>query len=315
MDWPRGATRTAFGRQALSLVAQELRELAVTSILVPDYHCLSMLVPFTMEGIHVHVVETGHGCLMRPTALADGLRAHPGSAVLHCETFGNRAGRELAGVLRAARAAGSKIVVDRTHSWLDSTEDVPDSAQTGDYVVASLRKLIPTPDGAYATGLSLPVRVVPDEATRRATRARIIHLAEPGIASFEAAEDLADQAWVPAPPGAAAMASIEAFDRDANRAQRSRSAAALSLALAGMDLINPGAACCIALSHPRADRIMDALAAHGAYGPIHWGRPRRLPRTRSWRTDIVTLPVDATWTGREGELAAWTWQATSDRQA
>ncbi|GAA2183535.1 hypothetical protein GCM10009785_27490 [Brooklawnia cerclae] len=303
MDWPGDATLTAFGRQALSLVAQELRKFRVTSLLAPDYYCPTMLVPFSMEGIHVHVVETGHDCLMRSHALDEALRTHRGSAVLHCETFGSRADEELADVLCTARQAGTKVVIDRTHSWPEPGED------SGDYIVASLRKMVPTPDGAYVTGLRLPPRVIPNEATRRATRARMSHLANPTLETFEAAEDLADDAWVPAPPSLEAMSRVDEFDHESDRTQRARTAAALRHALTGMDIVNPDASCCVALSHPRAHQIMDTLAARGVHGPIYWGQPLHLPHTRRWRDDVFTLPVDERWAGREDELASWVRQA------
>ena len=119
MNWPDGAALTAFGRQALSLVAQQLRTESVTCLLAPDYYCQTMLVPFLMEGIQVHVVVTGADCLMHGDALLAAVDSHPGCAILHCETFGNRPHADLAATLHDTAGRGIKLIIDRTHSWLD----------------------------------------------------------------------------------------------------------------------------------------------------------------------------------------------------
>src|SRR5659263_651722 len=111
---PPGATLTAFGRQALSLVARELRARGVRLLLGPDHHCPTMFLPFQLEGIAVRTVPTGADTLMLGRALREALAGRPDAAVLHCETFGTPAD------------------------------------------VASLRKLLPVPDGAWVTGLRTP---------------------------------------------------------------------------------------------------------------------------------------------------------------
>ena len=108
MNWPDGAALTAFGRQALSLVAQQLRTESVTCLLAPDYYCQTMLVPFLMEGIQVHVVVTGADCLMHGDALLAAVDSHPGCAILHCETFGNRPHADLAATLHDTAGRGIK---------------------------------------------------------------------------------------------------------------------------------------------------------------------------------------------------------------
>ena len=92
-------------------------------------------------------MPTTPDCLLDPDALDSTLTAHPGYAVLHSETFGTPADPDLTSVLDRARTGDHPVVVDRTHSLLGAP------SWHGDYEVASLRKLLPTPDGAWVSGL------------------------------------------------------------------------------------------------------------------------------------------------------------------
>ncbi len=308
MNWPDGAALTAFGRQALSLVAQELRAASITCLLAPDYYCPTMLVPFSMEGLNVHVVATEADCLMSADALSGALDEHPGCAVLHCETFGNQARPGLADVLDDARADGTKAIVDRTHSWLDPV------TTPADFTVASLRKLAPIPDGAFVTGLRRPVHLDETEQTRTAVDARVAYLAAPDLVGFDAAEDAIDDAWAPAPPSPRSLRFIETLDAEVLRDRRLATAerlraALITAAIPGLRIINPGGSGCIALSHPQAPAIMDALAAHGVIGPVYWARPDHLPSGRRWRSDVFTLPIDRQCAGAEEQFASWVSEA------
>ena len=284
---PPDATLTAFGRQALSLVAQELREQRIVSIWAPDYYCPTMLVPFSMEGINVRTLPTGRDCLLKAGALADAVAARPGAAVLHSETYGNLAGRKLTAVLKRAMAAGTRVVVDQTHSWMEP------GSFAGDYRVASLRKLLAIPDGAWVRGLRSSVVLGRDRIDELVTEARLDFLANRSVASHEAAEDLIDQAWTPAAPSPAALALLAQHDLSSDLAVRRRNARQLRTLLQGFDIVNPGASCCVALRHPRAGRLMDVLKDHGVVGPVHWQRPENLPRGRTWKRDLLSLPVDS----------------------
>ena len=135
------------GRQALGLVAARLASEGRRGVLVPDHHCESMTHPFTRHGLGVVTVPTTPDCLLDPDALDSTLTAHPGYPVLHSETFGTPADPDLTSVLDRARTGDHPVVVDRTHSLLGAP------SWHGDYEVASLRKLLPTPDGAWVSGL------------------------------------------------------------------------------------------------------------------------------------------------------------------
>ncbi|WIY83690.1 hypothetical protein [Propionimicrobium sp. PCR01-08-3] len=311
MKLPNDAVVTAFGRQALSLIAQELRARTITSLLAPDYYCPTMVLPFTLEGISVRFVETDTHCLMVPAALRSALARSPRSAVLHCETFGNQASAALADVLQSGREAGSTLIIDRTHSW-------PHPLSTkADYVTASLRKLLPVTDGAFVTGLG-QATLVPSSSseTTRAIAARRRYLDRPSIATFEDAEDAADQAWVPAPPSTASMRLVDGLDECALFAKRRHVMQRLARALAAhqipwLKMLNPPASGLLALRHHHADQIMDDLATHGVFPPVYWGKPRHLAPGHGWRTDIFTIPLDHTVAGREDRVADWICRAAT----
>lgn len=80
------------GKQALTLVARALGDGGTRAVLVPRYHCGTMVLPFALEGVRVHPVDVGADLLIDPASLVRALAREPGAAVLHCETYGNRGG-------------------------------------------------------------------------------------------------------------------------------------------------------------------------------------------------------------------------------
>jgi hypothetical protein len=243
---PAGAHLVANGKQALSLVAQELRGREVRTVLAPDFYCLTMIQPFQLEGIAVRHVATDARGLLDPDALADQLATSDHVAVLHCEVFGALADGRLGGVLIAAQASGVPVVVDSTHS-LFATAHTP-----ADYLVASLRKLLPVPDGAYVTGLSdapTAARHAVDEAATRwgltAVRRRQDFVAGRGAAAdYFDAVDTAEEAMLdarePAAMSSAALERLSTLEGDALRAARQANAARLieRLTRAGIEVVN-----------------------------------------------------------------------------
>jgi len=299
---PPGATLTAFGRQALSLVARELRARGVRLLLGPDHHCPTMFLPFQLEGIAVRTVPTGADTLMLGRALREALAGRPDAAVLHCETFGTPADAGLRAALADARAAGTVVVVDETHSLL-GRDHVP-----GDHHVASLRKLLPVPDGAWVTGLRTPPDLHRTARDKHITALRrdALRLGPGWRERLDEVEDLIDDdAWAPAAISPESLAVLRALDADGYVSRRRRSAARLRNGLAGLTVVNPtGSACCVVVSHPEAERIRVGLAAADVVGPVHWERPADLPRGRAWRTDLVSLPVDGPYDERDMDRIA-----------
>lgn len=280
---PPGAVRVALGRHALGLVALQLRAQGIHQIALPDYHCLTMLTPFQLEGLHIAHVRCGPDLLADPQDLLHTLGAEPARwAVLHCETFGARPSRELAQVLTGLRSAGGVLVVDATHTWPEEPH-LP-----GDHVVASFRKFAGLPDGAFATGLdnallpSLTRSTIDEGETLAWLRGDV-----------DAAEDLMDAELSPAVMSTQASHLLAGLDLGALLARRRRRAGELASGLEelGLEVISPPEAhFCLAFRHPRAPELVSALARAGVDGPVWWPRPARW--TREWPEDVVTLPLD-----------------------
>ena len=281
---PEGATLTASGRQAFALVARDLRDRGISSILVGDHYCTTMTWPFQLEGIRVVTVATGHDVLLDPDALRAALAAHRAAAILHCETFGNRASSALAGALGEARASGIPVVVDITHSLLDA----PHAAS--DYQVASLRKLLPLPEGGFATGVGSP------ELRRSALDEEIVRLSSSDSQDGPSrADDLMDTSWTPSALGVRTRETLRSLDPQFFCIKRRRNAARLRemIGAFGLPVVNPeGGACPVVVSHPHPDAARAALIEIGHGSPIHWRRPSGLRPGTPWRTDLVAMPND-----------------------
>lgn len=298
---PDGALLVANGKQALSLVAQDLRDHGVRTLLAPDFYCLTMIQPFQLEGIRIRHVATDAQALLDADALTEALAASRHPAVLHCEVFGTRAGAALRDVLDSAQVSGVPVVVDATHSVFAPDHD------PADYLVASMRKLLPLPDGAFVTGtMSCPTRPrrrVDRAATRLgllAAQHRRDFLGGRGSAAgylqaLDAAEAAMLDAGEPVDMSYAALRQLECLDVDILRDGRRANAHHLiqRLTSSGCEVLNPETGECGVVVHVRdAQSAENDLLAAGIVCPISWPRPPGLPHGVPWRTGWITLPVD-----------------------
>ncbi|MGK2310079.1 hypothetical protein [Cutibacterium sp. V947] len=298
----QATTWVALGRQAFAVVARWLRDgvcrdrapfrcVPANTLVVPWFCCQTMITPWQLEGYRVRRVEIGDDFLVDADSLAATMTScrrrgeHP--VVLSCETFGIQPGSALADVLEETRRHHIPVVVDRTHSFLAP------SSSPADVEVVSTRKLLPVPELAWAraahdlSGL-LGAR---DEGDELLTAARRRFLARRGLATFEAAEDLADECWAPVPPHDDARREFEACDLTgyARLVDRTRDEVVAGVSGAGaIRVVNPRASCSVVLQHPDAGEIADGLRRVGVVGPLYWDRPRHLDV--EWPDDLVSLP-------------------------
>lgn len=298
---PEGALLVANGKQALSLVAQDLRDRGVRTLLAPDFYCLTMIQPFQLEGIKIRHVATDARALFDSEALAEELATGHHLAVLHCEVFGGFAGVRLRDVLDAARNVDVPVVVDVTHSLFATSHD------PADYLVASLRKLLPLPDGAFVAGLPRGPVVARHRLDATATRwgviaARRRHDLSTGRGSavdYLGAVDVAEEAmlgaWEPARMSRAALRRLRRLDPDALRQARRVNAAYLieRLNSSGLEVINPATPeCGVVVQVEDAPSVEHHLLVAGIICPISWPRPPGLRHSTRWHSGWVTLPVD-----------------------
>lgn len=304
---PEDATPVALGRQALGLAAQRARDAGRRTVLVPQYCCQTMVTPWQLEGLAVRRVEVGPDLLMDSGALSELLVSFRGSGerpiILHCETFGVRAGAELEAVLVDAERAGAQVLVDRTHSFLGPRAGAVVGAGVGRVEMVSTRKLLPLGELAWITGEDRELADLAErtQADDDLTVARMRFLNRPCVDTFEEAEDLADDCWTPVPPHPQTLAQHREFDcaRFAESIVTTRRAVLEGLAglessagftgMKGAEVVNPGAVCPLVLRLPRAEKAADVLHRHGLDGPIHWDRPEHLPGV-AWPEDLLCLP-------------------------
>lgn len=281
--FPPDSLPVALGRHALGLVARQLRARGVHQVVLPDHHCLTMLTPFQLEGMHVAHVRTGPDLLADPVDLARTIGPDPSAwAVLHCETFGAAPSSALAGVLSGARQRGATLIVDATHTWPDAPH------VRGDHVVASVRKLTGLPDGAFVTGLDRSL--LPDLTRTAADEAETLTWLAGDV---DTAEDLMDAELRPVAMSPQSSRLLSDLDLDALVDSRRSRGRLLSRALEelGLEVLSPpDAHFCLAFRHPRGPELVLALARAGVDGPVWWPRPTGW--TRDWPDDVVTLPLD-----------------------
>jgi hypothetical protein len=294
------------GRQALGLVAARLVAEGRRGVLVPDHYCESMTDPFTRHGLGVVAVPTTNDCLLDPDALDSSLTAHTGYAVLHSETFGTPANPDLTSALDRARIGDHPVVVDRTHSLLA----VP--SWHGEYEVASLRKLLPTPDGAWVSGIERTLTDDPVAAEfvrlrSLAARAKRDDLAglradKAHLEQFGLAEELLDHVSDTAAISSTAVALLDQLDPERIRDARLRNATHVAARLAEFDVevANPRgwkhSPCYVVIRVPEAAALRRALVKESVYCPIHWPRPTQLGTSHNWRDDLLSLVVDQRYT-------------------
>lgn len=303
----RHGSRIAYletGRQALAAVEQVLRQEGRRRLVLPEFFCDSMVLPFVRRGWQIVPVRVGRDLFPIPGVLAAAIGTQQHAAVLHTPYFGRAAPDRLADELAAVRQAGARVVVDETHRLFAA------SAVDADFSMASLRKTLPLYDGAYATGpVSAPqapagedrsalgrLRADAMAAKRRhldGAHGRDIHL---GL--FRQANDLVADRLAGRAMSRASRALVQRLDYAAIVRRRRANAVALAAALAhlGVELLADPRESADVPSHlvavvPQARALQAALAEHGVYCPVHWGRPALVAVSR-WPDNVLSFPID-----------------------
>lgn len=298
------AVLTFSGRQALRLVADEAVGEGITTCLLPDHHCHSMVQPFVEAGLRPVLVKTDRECLMDPQELEHLAKKSPNPPlVLHCDTFGSIATAALQETLQSLRRAGAKVVVDSSHSFLGQT------TTEHDYEAASLRKLLPLPDGGAVRGLASTPQLPPpqEEATKlRMAGARAKHDYMTGssptkahIPLFVAAARYFDQGTTPCSISRASQEVLNKLNPAELLSKRKENSLALSSMLPPefANIVNPRAIdnspAFVVLQHRKPKELQKFLASKGIFCPIHWPSPPGHVRgATKWRDDLISIPVD-----------------------
>jgi hypothetical protein len=302
--WDDGQTDICYlesGRQALALVSEALRCRGYSHLLMPQHFCESMIEPFVRDEWSIQFYSLDEAwTALRPTSY---LPSAETTTVLNFPAFGVPESADWLDFLTEIQSRGGAVISDETHRVLS-----PGLGQA-DFRVASLRKMLPLPDGAFVTGHSPAPKLnsAGDQAVIRAEgmveKSRYLHgdVLEPGyLPIFSRADERTHQQTKPAKMSEASANRIRVLDWKLLAAARARNAAALTNELMTTEYrVTTGSA--LVPSHavvtgPDTLRLRRHLIQSRIYCPIHWVEPVSGPRPIEWRRDVLSIPIDQRYT-------------------
>lgn len=139
---------TASGREAVALVLKSLEEKQPgikKECLLPAYMCDSVFFPFEHRGWKIHFYHLEKDLRVREKELRRQIEAiRPGLLFVHCY-YGVDTWKSIRPFWADYKKRGTVIMEDVTQSYY-----LPEGGLGADYVVGSLRKWYPVPDGGFA---------------------------------------------------------------------------------------------------------------------------------------------------------------------
>lgn len=148
--------------------------------LLPSYMCDSVKQPFDELGVEVHFFRILADARIDVAHLQAQLAAVRPQGLLFINYFGMPLLAHEASAIADAQAAGCLVIEDGTHGSVLEAADAP-AGHLGDFVVSSLRKYLPVPDGAVlrlrtarAQALAQPAAPAPTEEALTFARQRVL---------------------------------------------------------------------------------------------------------------------------------------------
>lgn len=138
---------TASGREAIALVLKSFEELypqAGKSCLLPAYMCDTVFFPFTSAGWELSFYEIGKNMEADREKLSRQIEEIRPSLLLIHAYYGVDTWKPMRSLLRTWKKQGVRIIEDVTQSYY-----LRGAGKEADYVVGSLRKWYPIPDGGF----------------------------------------------------------------------------------------------------------------------------------------------------------------------
>lgn len=148
---------TTSGRAAIFHALKLLQLAPQRGVLLPTYHCPTMVAPALLAGLRPMFYALGEDGLPDLAALAHGPAAEAG-AMLVPHLFGRS--QSLAAVRRWCDAHGVALIEDCAHSLFGQAGERP-VGTWGDYAAASLSKFLPVPEGGLLASAARPVPALP----------------------------------------------------------------------------------------------------------------------------------------------------------
>ncbi|MFC7432510.1 MULTISPECIES: DegT/DnrJ/EryC1/StrS family aminotransferase [unclassified Agrococcus] len=315
--WKEATALVETGRQAIALIASLLERSGVRRIALPGFLCDSMIAPYRALGwtLHRYPVlddlspDLGHARRLAEAGAVD--------AVLVMRYFGSAPTYADIADVAAIRTLGVPVVADETH--------LPFSLNQwgADYAYASLRKVLPTSDGAY---VHLPADADPPALRRSRETGRYAAMttfdAEHDISPhsrmlLDASMALLERDRLPRRASRRGRGLLDALDLDALARRRVRNARVLADALVSAGIapaVDPDALSVpshlpVRVADPSATQA--AMAAAAVYCPIHWPRPTGFAAREPWPDDLLSLPVDHRYDDRDMQRIAMQLEAVT----
>lgn len=128
------------GRDALTFILDTLGVNHDTKVMLPAYTCVENIIPFIKRGVKPYFYDVDNDLEADITSIEDSIAKEGVDLVLYINYFG-RVQKQIKS-LKLRYGNQLTLIEDCSHSLLNSK-----SGDTGDFVFASLRKILPLPDG------------------------------------------------------------------------------------------------------------------------------------------------------------------------
>lgn len=165
-----GAVYVASGRSAQSVIIESIKTENKTALL-PAYTCQHIVEPFAWKGWKVWFYDINRDLTPNVESFERKIKKNPGCIIVE-GYYGFPTAQNIVNLIRKAQLAGSIIIEDITHSFLNDEQRVYKAA---DYIFCSLRKWSGLSDGGYAVSLCGNNLLAPMESMKLFTEER--HLA------------------------------------------------------------------------------------------------------------------------------------------
>ena len=299
--WESTATQTAYaetGRQVLSIAAEVLEHRGFNEVFMPSHLCESMIQPFLSRGWAVDAIPLTRDLRIDTANQPLPFRSH--SVVVLAAYFGHIPSPAHIELAHAARSVGAFVIEDETHRVFTP------GADWAHLRFASLRKILPVADGAYAQGhveILSRINQLPASDSRRWTAMdmKTGKLNTEGFGGYREVMD-AENGRLEQPGRLRhvtdrTIQELKRLPYEVLASTRLKNSATLRLALhrAGVRTVNideRGVPSYVVIVIEKPREMQRRLAAQGVYCPIHWPATGAAPSGEAWRNDLLSIPVD-----------------------
>jgi dTDP-4-amino-4,6-dideoxygalactose transaminase len=305
----------------------------MTAVL-PSYLCPSILKPFQQEGFETHFFAIESDLNVNEQSLERAVETHKPEVLLFINYFGFPVSKSVAAILKA-RNAGCCLIEDCAQGSLLGLRR-PVVGNLGDFLITSLRKYLPVPDGGFLVNrVEFPLPQFRPRRSRFADRMflgkllRGFYLESSGesggleklyLSLFSEAEEELEKTIRVEPMSHISFELVQRIDFDAaNRRRRENFQFLLQafganpkLKFLGKPLftslprnVSP-LAFPILISDGRRDSVRADLAKRRVFCPVHWHLPPNVnsndfPESHRLSKSILGIPIDQRYTVGEME--------------